>query len=186
MRYTLSLSPDARSQLSAQVNMNGAFSHSLYAENGVIYATARIVVEQCSKAVSVRVELGSSVNSITLAHRKDTGDRIARFLEELANGVSPSTVPEVGEHLLVSDTELILRDAVRHRRGTYCLPAEGVECLCLLLSPSASDPTRTVFRFELDNVGITLPLLLPCDREQAFELLAGCVQELVANYRCAA
>lgn len=184
--YTLSLSPDARSQLSVQVNTNGAFSHPLYANNGVMYATAYIVIEQCAKAVSIRVELGSSVNTITLVQRKDTGERIAQFLEELANGVTPSTVAEAGEHLLVSDTELMLREAVRLRQGTFYLPAEGIEYLCLLLSPSASDPARTVFRFELDSVGLTLPLLLPCDRTQAFELLSGCVQELIANYRCAA
>ncbi|WDG80012.1 hypothetical protein PUP68_07465 [Pseudomonas chlororaphis] len=184
--YTLTLPPDARSRLSDQIITNGEFAHSLYAENDVSYATAYIVVEQCAKAVLVRVALGSSVNTITLVQRKDTGERVARFLEELANGVSPSTVPEDGEHLLVSDTELVLREAVRLRQGTYYLPAEGGEYLCLLLCPSTSDPTRSVFRFELDSIGITLPLLLPCDRGQAFELLAGCVQELIANYRCAA
>ena len=184
--YTLILSPDARSQLAGQVTQNGTFIHSLHAGNGVICAMAYVVIEQCANTVSVRVELGDSVNSITLTHRKDTAERVAIFLEELANGVSPSSVPEVDEYLLVSDLESMLREAIRLRQGTYYLPAEGVEELGLLLHPSCSDPTRTVFRFELDSVGLTLPLLLPSDRVLAYELLSGCVQELVANYRCAA
>lgn len=135
--YTLTLPPDARSRLSDQIITNGEFAHSLYAENDVSYATAYIVVEQCAKAVLVRVALGSSVNTITLVQRKDTGERVARFLEELANGVSPSTVPEDGEHLLVSDTELVLREAVRLRQGTYYLPAEGASTFayCSALAP---------------------------------------------------
>ena len=93
---------------------------------------------------------------------------------------------EVDEHLVVSDVESVLRDAVRLRQGSYYLPAEGVEQLGLLLHPSRSDPARTVFRFELDSVGLTLPLLLPSNQVLAYELLSGCVQELIANYRCAA
>lgn len=183
---TLNLSPDARSQLAGQVTQNGTFIHSLRADSGLICATAYVVIEQCSNAVSVRVELGDSVNTITLANRKDTAERVALFLEELATGVTPSSVPEVDEYLLVSDMESVLRDAVRLRKGAYHLPADGVEHLGLLLHPSSSDPSRTVFRFELDSVGLTLPLLLPSDRVLAYELLSGCVQELIANYRSAA
>ena len=183
---TLNLSPDARSQLVGQLTQNGTFTHSLRADNGVICATANVVIEQCTSAVSVRVELSDSVNTITLAHREDTAERVARFLEELANGVTPSSVPEVDEHLLMSDLESMLREAVRLHQGTYYLPADGIEHLSLLLQPSSSDPMRTVFRFELDSVGLTLPLLLPSDRVLAYELLSGCVHELIANYRCAA
>lgn len=39
------------------------------------------------------------------------------------------------------------------------------------------------FHFELDSVGITLPLRLPSDRGQAYELLSACVQEFIATYR---
>ena len=184
--YTLILSPDARSQLAGQVTQTGTFIHSLHAGNGVICGMAYVVIEQCAGAVSVRVEFGNSVNSITLTQRKDTAERVAIFLEELANDISPGNVQEVGEHLLVSDVESVLRDAVQQLKGTYYLPAEGIEQLGLVLHPSCSDPTRTVFRFELDSVGLTLPLLLPNDRVLAYELLSGCVQELIANYRCAA
>ncbi|MVV51895.1 hypothetical protein EJA72_27180 [Pseudomonas sp. PB120] len=183
---TLNLSSDSRSQLTWQVSQNGTFPHPLHNENGVSCATAYVVIEQCARAVSVRVELGDSVNTITLAHRKNTAERVALYLEELANGVSLRSVPEVDEYLLVSGMESVLLAAVRLRKGTYHLPADGIEHLDLLLHPSNSDPSRTVFRFELDSVGLTLPLLLPNDRVLAYELLSGCVQELIANYRCAA
>lgn len=184
--HTITLSPETCSQIAEQVTQNGTFIHPLHADHGVICAMAYVTIEQCANAVSVRVELGDSVNTITLAHRKDTAERVALFLEELANGVSPSRVPEVDEYLLVSDMESVLRDAVRLRKGAYHLPADGIDHLGLLLHPSISDPSRTVFRFELDSVGLTLPLLLPSDRVLAYELLSGCVQELIANYRCAA
>lgn len=180
------LSPLARLQLAEQVSQNGAFTHSLHANDRALNASACVVIEQCLSAVAVRVEMGDSVNSITLARRADTSERVALFLEGLANGVSPSSVPEVEEYLLMSDLEQTLRDALQQRQGTFYLPSEDVEYLCLLLAPSSSDSARTVFRFELDSVGLTLPLILPVDSEQAYELLAGCVQELIATYRCAA
>lgn len=184
--HTLNLSSDTRSQLAEQITQNGTFIHSLHAPNGMICAMAYVVIEQSVSAVSVRVELGDSVNSLTLPERADNAERVAFFLEELANGATPSNVREVDAHPAGSDVESVLRDAVRLRQGSYHLPAEGVEQLGLLLHPSCSDPARTVFRFELDSVGLTLPLLLPSNQALAYELLSGCVQELIANYRCAA
>lgn len=179
---TFHLPPSARAKLSQQITQNGVFSHTLYGYNGMICATAVVAIEQCERAVSMRVEIGDSSNTISLAVRQDTGPRAIRFLEELINGVSVSTVPELDEYLLISDLELTLREAVRRQRGTYELPAEQIENLWLMLRPSASDPTRTVFHFELDSVGITLPLRLPSDLGQAYELLSACVQEFVATY----
>lgn len=179
----LYLSPLARSRLSQQITQNGVFVHTLYGDNGVSCATAAIAIEQCDCAVSMRVELGDSINSITLVHREDTGKRAALFLEELANGVPTSAVPEVDEYLLVSDLELTLRHAIPRQQGTYELPVEGIENLWLILRPSDSDPSRTVFQFELDSVGITLPLRLPSDHRLAYEMLLACVQEFVATYR---
>ena len=184
--HTLNLSPYVRLELAGQVNQNGTFIHSLHSHNGVICAMAYVVIEQSVGVVSVRVELGDSVNSITLHDSDDNAERIATLLEELAGGVSNFCVQGGEKHILVSDVECMLREAVRQRKGTYDLPAEGIEQLCLVLHPSSSDPSRTVFRFELDSVGLTLPLLLPNDRVLAYELLSGCVQELIANYRCAA
>ncbi len=181
--HTLYLPPLARSRLSQQITQNGVFVHCLYGDNGVSCAKASIAIEQCERAVSLRVELGDSINSITLSRREDTGERIALFLEELANGVTTSAVPEGDENLLATDLELTLRKAVRMQQGTFELHVEGTENLWLLLRSSDSDPTRTVFQFELDSVGLTLPLRLPSDRRLAYEMLLACVQEFVANYR---
>ncbi|WP_223497569.1 hypothetical protein [Pseudomonas sp. BF-R-16] len=181
--HTLYLPPLARSRLSQQITQNGVFVHSLCGDNGVSCATASIAIEQCERAVSLRVELGDSINSITLAHREDIGERIALFLEELANGVTASAVLEVDEHLLATDLELTLQKAVRLQQGTFELCVEGIENLWLMLRSSDSDPTRTVFQFELDSVGLTLPLRLPSDRRLAYEMLLACVQEFVASYR---
>jgi len=99
--YALSLSPDARSQLALQVTESGTFSHALYAENGICYATAYVVIEQGAGAISVQVRLGSSVNSITLKRRKDSAERLAEFLEELANAGES----DVQGHLTISILE---------------------------------------------------------------------------------
>lgn len=183
---SLTLSPDARSKLAEQVSQNDTFIHSFHAANGMICAMAYVIIEQCAEAISVRVELGDSVNTVTLGRHQNTAELVALLLEELASGVSPSTLLGGNRSLLVKDTESVLREAVRLGQGSYCIPAGRVEQLGLLLQPSNSDPSRTVFRFELDSNGITLPLLLPSDRELAYELLSGCVQELIANYRYAA
>lgn len=103
--YTLRLSPDARSQLSVQVTQNGTFSHALYADNGIRYATAYIAVEQSVGSASVQVRLGNSVNTMAIATRKDTAERIACFVEELANGVSPGMMPDAVEQLTITILE---------------------------------------------------------------------------------
>ncbi|UBM24227.1 hypothetical protein K8374_17885 [Pseudomonas sp. p1(2021b)] len=184
----LRLSLASRHALARQVGVNGTYHHDLHdAVTTEIRATARVVIEQCCDGVTARVELGESVNTITLAQREDNGTRLAVFIESLANDVAvPIGTLEEGETQLASDLEAMLRDAVRERRGSYYLPVEGVESLALLLRQSAFDPKRVAFRFELDGVCLTLPVLLPNDRELAYALLSGCVQEFVANYRIAA
>lgn len=182
------LSLASRHALARQISLNGTYHHEIYdAVSKEIRAVARVVIEQCCDGITARVELGDSVNSITLGKREDNGTRLAVFIESLANGVAlPIDFREVGEDLVVSDLESMLRDAVRERRGSFYLPVEGVECLALLLRQSSVDPKRVAFRFELDGVCLTLPMLLPKDRNLAYELLSGCVQEFVANYRVAA
>lgn len=181
--HTLHLPLHARSRLSQQISLNGVFVHPLQDDYGVTSATAAITIEQCDRAVSIRIKLGDSINSITLPHREDTGERAALLVEELANGVVPSERPEVQELLLTGDLEVTLRKAVLMQQGTYELPVEGIEDLWLKLRPSAIDPLRTVFQFELDSVGLTLPLRLPSARHLAYEMLLACVQEFVAIYR---
>ncbi|MBC3410065.1 hypothetical protein HU720_01940 [Pseudomonas sp. SWRI51] len=186
--HSLHLSMLSRHELARQVTTSGTFHHNLHDSiSCVIRATASVAIEQCSNGLIARVELGESVNSLTLSKREDNAPRLVAFIESLANGASlPVGIPEVGEFELVTDLEAMLRDAVRERRGTFYLPAEGVEDLALLMRQSAVDPQRVAFRFELGGSGLTLPALLPTDREVAFELLSGSVAELVANYRTAA
>ncbi|PWB34645.1 hypothetical protein DCO48_05740 [Pseudomonas sp. SDI] len=174
--------------LAHQVVLNGTFDHDLIdGVTGAVCGLVRVVVEQCQKGLIARVELSGSVNTITFARRPDNSMRLTRFIESLANGVDlPIDLPEVDEFLLVSELESMLRCAVRERRGTYYLPVDGVEGLALLLRQSACDPKRAAFRFELAGGGLTMPVLLPSDRTLAYELLNGCVQEFVANYRTAA
>jgi len=103
--HTLCLSPDARSQLSVQVTQNGTFSHLLYADDGISYATAFIAIEQGVEAVSVQVRLGNSVNSLTIANLEDAAERIACFVEELAIGIDPRMVPEADAQLTITILE---------------------------------------------------------------------------------
>lgn len=85
--HGVTLSPDGRSRLASQVTQNGIFTHALHdPATGAVRATATIAIEQCCHDVSLRVDLGESRNSITLPKREDTGERVALFLENLANG----------------------------------------------------------------------------------------------------
>lgn len=184
----ISLSPDSRSQLTRQVALNGTFVHVLLderPERGLAWVT----IDQCTDAVHAQIKMGRTVNSITLARRDDTAERLARFMEEIANGETSSSVPEVDEYLLVTDLEAALRDAIRTGQGTNHLPVDTFDtglCLGLLLRSAVSDPRRTVFRFELNGENLTLPMLLPTDPNLAYELLESCVRELIANYRSSA
>ena len=101
--HTLRLSPVARSRLSAQITQNGVFVHTLYGDNGENCAKAAIVIEQCNSAVSMRVKLGDSINSVTLIHREDTAKRAAHFLEEVANGMPLPAASEVDEYVAAKE-----------------------------------------------------------------------------------
>lgn len=186
-RY-LCLSSASQRAIAQQVGQNGTFHHGLYdAASSEACGIARVVIEQCQDGVTARVELGDSVNTMTLAKRSDNGHRLAVFIESLANDIElPYGVVEAGEHLLVGKLEATLRDVVRERHGTYSLPVAGLENLALRIRQSLHDPARVLFQFELDGNCLTLAALLPTDRGLAYELLNGCVQELVANYRTAA
>lgn len=179
---SLRLSQASRHELARQIALCGTFPHNLYdGSSAAARATANVAIEQCSNGLTARVELGESVNSITLTKSQDNGALLVEFIESLANGLSLAAgIPEV------RDLAGMLRDAVRERRGTYYLPVDGIEDLALLIRQSTTDPKRVAFRFELEGLGLTLPVLLPTNRDLAFELLNGCVAELVASYRTAA
>ncbi|MNZ14587.1 hypothetical protein D3C78_315140 [compost metagenome] len=183
---TLSLSPAGRPYLAEQATQNGTFTHLLRDQQGMVRESATLIIEQCDEAISVRVEIGDGCHSITLRRGDDAGERIARFVEFIANGEQDYSVPVQDDLELISDVERMLREAIRLGRGTHCLYMEDDFDLCLCLRPALSDLRRALFCFELNGVSLTLWLMLPADRQVAYELLSGCVQELVANYRSSA
>lgn len=168
---SFTLSPIARSQLAEQVQNNGEFHHFLSGADAASgdepVFQAILAVEQSGPEVSVQVRLGQTVNTLTLRRTEDTARKVAMFLEELTKAYAAST-----------DLELVLRNAVREQGGCYSLPQCGVEGLGVVLTPSTHDPERTIFRFVLNGVGITLPMLLPGDHHHALRLLTGCVDEI--------
>lgn len=183
---TLTLSPAGRPYLAEQATQNGTFTHLLRDAQGIVRGMANVIVEQCDQAISVRVELGDGCHSTTLPRGDDAGERIARFVEFIANGEQDYCLVEVDEQEQLSDVEAMLRDAVRRGCGNYHLSTEADLDLCLSLRPGVFEPARSMFRFEMNDEAVTLWSRLPADRERAYELLAGCVRDLVANYRSSA
>lgn len=175
----LTLSASARAGLEWQAEANGTFTHTLRA--GALAVTAYVTVEQCSTAIAVRVEIADRVGSITLARRPDAGQRIARFVEEQANGDSSSSVPEPDEHELIDDMELTLREAIRQGRGNYELPVDDIEDAWLQIRQDGANYLATL------EVGDAIHWLLrlPIERQAAYEMLASNVHQLLAGYRAA-
>lgn len=175
------LSSEARQRLAGQITENGLFTHVMGVDHSEApgpkhWLIVNLDIEQCGADVSIRAQMRGTNNSLTIPQNKDAAFRVASFLEELASGHAPDA-----PHTLKHAMESILRNAIHSRQGVYSLSASGMDDLGLSLSP-ATRPGRVIFRFEMSGVGLTLPLLLPSDQEQALELLSGCVQELVANY----
>src|SRR5690606_34133548 len=113
-------------RLQAQVRLNGTFHHRLMAENPRRSVHATVEMEQCTQGLHVRVTHNGNRHSlgVTLSkQRHDTAARVARFIEDAVNG-DASDVPDADEYLLVSDIEVVLRQALRMGRGTYQLPAD--------------------------------------------------------------
>lgn len=186
-RY-LCLSSTSRDAVTVQASLSGTYQYELVdAATSEHVVEARVSIEQCSKGMTARVELADSVNTITFASRGDNAARLSVFIESLANDIDlPENFLRVDEHLSVGDLESTLRDAIREKRGTFYLPVDGLEDLALLIRPSAFDPKRVSFKFELEGNYLTLPVLMPADRNAAYDLISGCVKELIANYRVAA
>jgi hypothetical protein len=182
---TFTLSSEARQRLAGQIAENGLFTHVLGVDHSEgpgpkHWLIVNLDIEQCGADVSVSAEMRGTKNSLTIPRNIEAGFQVASFIEELANGHAPDS-----PHTLKHAMESILRKAIHRRQGVYSLSASGMDDLGLSLSP-ATRPGRVIFRFEMSGVGLTLPLLLPSDQEQALELLSGCVRELVANFRSVA
>lgn len=176
---SLRLSLASRLMLANHVSLNGTVHYPIQDTTGAVRATVNLAIEQSGDELTARVELGESVNTLTFPKREDTVTRLAACIDFLANGVGVEDLP-------IGSMETMLREALHARRGTYYLPVEGVESLALLLRQSPTYPNRVAFRFELDGVCMTLPMLLPSNSVIAYEFLYACVQEFVANYRTAA
>lgn len=173
---TLTLSPAGRPYLAEQATKNGTFIHLLRDANGDVHCMVNISIEQCDQAISVRVEIGDSCHSTTLPRGDDAGERIARFVEFIANG-------EQDYGLVDADDDLagILHTAIRLGFGDFLLDAD----LELTLKVWNATP-RPGFRFEMRGEWLTLPLQLPADSQRAYELLRSYAQDLISNYRSGA
>lgn len=181
---SLSLPADSRALLGDQVAQNGTFLHGLRNAQGVIVAMAYTLIEQCGTNILVRIELGDSCNSLTLPRNDTTADRLADFIEELANTSSPTTLTLLGAEWQGRPIDYVLRDALQQGEGSYPLPDDGQDLdVTLVLNPSAVDPRRVYFFFEMHGRLVSLPVRLPLDRLAAFRLLSQCSQDLMANYR---
>lgn len=87
--HTLMLRSHARRILASQVTQNGTFKHVLVSTvHPAVETTATLLIEQFHRGISLVVKLGESRHtiSITLAKREDIGERVAAFLEDVANG----------------------------------------------------------------------------------------------------
>lgn len=175
----LHLSVASRLMLANHIGLNGTLHYPVQDVTGAVRATVNLAIEQSDDELIARVEMGESVNTLTLPKREDTVTRLAAFIDSLANGVGVEDLPVCG-------IETMLREAVHTRRGTYYLPVDGIESLALLVRQSPTFPDRVAFRFELDGVCMTLPVHLPSNSVLAYELLYAYVRDFVANYRTAA
>ncbi|WP_330114900.1 hypothetical protein SA496_01130 [Pseudomonas sp. JS3066] len=181
MSTFLRLDTAAFIRLKAQINLNGAFNHTLRNE---LRATAQVSVEieQCERAVHATVRGGPYVNSVTLDKGNRTNAiRLARFIEASANGGSFGAVGlEVGEDDLADDMELTLRHALRLGRGTHYLPTEDLDT-CILMQRTWNGSQVAVL--EADDVQVQIAL--PRDRRAAFEVLKADVGRFLAGHRAA-
>lgn len=172
-RPTFSLSFDARAQLAEHVKQNGVFPLSLVCNYAPSFLQAHLTIEQCGSDVAVQVRLGETVNTLTVGLFDDTAHRVEHFVEELAN----THYERMAQPILNRDLEFLLRNAATGRRGLYLLPQSGMHDLRLLLT-AAGNPDQTYFRFLLGGSGISAPMLLPADPDQAYELLSNSVREI--------
>ncbi len=176
----LTLSHANRAMLAEQAVSNGTFLHQLRDAQGNARVIATIAIEQCDQAISVRLEMADTRNQITISRRDDAGERIACFVEDVANGKTPSAVPELHEAELIDCQEVMLREAIRLGRGTYYLAIEGELDLCLLVRAGASG--RPEFCFEMHEQPLMRWIPLLADRQLAYEQLCLYVRELTSNY----
>lgn len=176
----LSLNASAYIRLQAQVKLSGTFNHTLNTHDGRQFVTAQVEIEQCTAGITVMVRIcGMRHTSVTLdEHRKNNATRVANFIEGIANGISPTGVPDVDEHEAVSDIEATLRLAIRRGRGIYHLIADELEpCLEIQRNPRGG----YIAKLEIDDAGCVLTL--PVDNHRAYAILAENLNQFLQGYR---
>jgi hypothetical protein len=160
-------------RLQAQVALNGTFTHTLSnAER--ISVIAQVTIEQCKQAIDVRVRIGNTANSLQLPkHRTDNGNRVARFIQQIANGRS-----NADEFPLASELERTLRQALRKGHGTYYLPADELEPTLLIRRNRSGGHTA-----QINLHGAACMLTLPADTQRAHAMLVDNLRRFLTGYR---
>lgn len=175
----LSLNAAAYIRLQAQVHLSGTFNHTLHSCNSCQSVSAQVEIEQCTAGITVIVHICGTLNSVTLdKHRKNNATRVASFIEGIANGRSPTSVPDIDEHEAVSDIEATLRLAIRRGRGIYHLIADELEP-CLEIQRNRHGGCTA--KIELDSAGCVLTL--PADNQHAYAILAENLNQFLQGYR---
>ncbi|SED27161.1 hypothetical protein FIV41_13490 [Pseudomonas marginalis] len=176
----LSLNAAAYIRLQAQVHLSGTFNHTLHTRDDRHSVPAQVEIEQCTAGITVMVRIcGTRNTSVTLdKHRKNNATRVASFIEGIANGRSPTGVPDVDEHEAVSDIEATLRLAIRRGRGIYHLIADELEPSIQIQRNRHGGSTAKI---ELDNAGCVLTL--PADNQRAYAILAENLNQFLQGYR---
>lgn len=84
--------------LKAQTNLSGQFTHILRDESNGACANATLQTEVYLDQVTVKIRMGSTVNSLTLpANNLASARKIAAHLEAIANGKLDTTDMPSGE-----------------------------------------------------------------------------------------
>jgi hypothetical protein len=177
----LSLNAAAYIRLQAQVHLSGTFNHTLHSRDDRHFVAAQVEIEQCTDGITVMVRIcGTRNTSVTLdKHRKNNATRVASFIEGIANGRSPTGVPDVDEHEAVSDIEATLSLAIRRGRGIYHLIADELEpSLKIQRNPRGG----FIAVIEIDDDAGCL-LTLPADNQRAYVILAENLDQFLQGYR---
>jgi len=175
----LLLNATAFIRLQAQVRLNGTFQHRLMAEHPRRSVLVTVAIEQCARALHAEVTHNGTRNAVTLdRQRRDNAARLAQFIEETVNGDPYSYVPAGDEHLLVSNIERVLRQAIRYGQGTYLFDADDLwPTLDISRNPHGS------YIAQIRLADATSMIVLPADKQRAYDRLASHLQQFLQGYR---
>lgn len=178
----LKLSNQSKQLLAAQIRLTGTFHHDLKTEIGT-NVQATVELDQCTSAVHLVVIIGGTRNSVTMDRKhRNNGRRAARFIEASANGcVESMSLDEAGAHELATDTEIMLRHAVRTGKGSYFPSIAGIEDLRLTVTPTQ----RGAIVATLETEDASAQILLPSAPREAYAVLAEHLERFVNGHRLA-